>query len=86
MEEKAAKTCGGTETMAFSSNNDIEAALSIKRTFLNFLHRHDIESCYIIVSVNARSLITTFDQRMYWNEIVVQCSSVTLRLNNVQIT
>ena len=27
--------------MAFSSNNDIEAALSIKRTFLNFLHRQD---------------------------------------------
>ena len=38
--------------MAFSSNNDIEAALSIKRTFLNFSHRQDIESCYIIISVN----------------------------------
>lgn len=49
---KAAKTCIGSETMAYSSNNDIEAALSIKRTFLNLPHRQD----YRVLLHNSLSL------------------------------
>ena len=35
---KAVEKCRGSESMAFSSNNDLEAALSIKGTFLKFPH------------------------------------------------